>query len=97
MPPVSPSTRVSILSKSGVPLVEGLHISAAVSSNWLIRDAIKDAALKVTEGGSLSNSIDKSGFFPPMMVQMLRSGEAGGELDEMLGRAAPCRSGNCPP
>jgi len=82
------ASTLSILSKSGVPLVEGLHISAAVSSNWLIRDAIKDAALKVTEGGSLSNSIDKSGFFPPMMVQMLRSGEAGGELDEMLGRAA---------
>lgn len=82
------ASTLSILSKSGVPLVEGLHISAAVSSNWLIRDAIKDAALKVTEGGSLSNSIDKSGFFPPMMVQMLRSGETGGELDEMLGRAA---------
>lgn len=82
------ASTLSILSKSGVPLVEGLHISAAVSSNWLIRDAIKEAAHKVTEGGSLSHSIEKSGYFPPMMVQMLRSGETGGELDEMLGRAA---------
>ena len=82
------ASTLSILSKSGVPLVEGLHISASVSSNWLIRDAIKDAALKVTEGGSLSHSIEKSGYFPPMMVQMLRSGESGGDLDEMLSRAA---------
>lgn len=82
------ASTLSILSRSGVPLVEGLHISAAVSSNWLIRDAIKEAAVKVTEGGSLSHSIEKSGFFPPMMVQMLRSGEAGGDLDAMLARAA---------
>ena len=82
------ASTLSILSRSGVPLVDGLHIAASVSSNWLIRDAIKEAALKVTEGGNLSHSIEKSGFFPPMMVQMLRSGENGGDLDEMLGRAA---------
>jgi general secretion pathway protein F len=82
------ASTLSILTKSGVPLVEGLHISASVSSNWWIRDAIKDAALKVTEGGSLGHAIEKSGYFPPMMVQMLRSGESGGDLDEMLGRAA---------
>ncbi len=82
------ASTLSILTKSGVPLVEGLHISASVSSNWWIRDAIKEAALKVTEGGSLGHAIEKSGYFPPMMVQMLRSGESGGDLDEMLGRAA---------
>ncbi len=82
------ASTLSILSRSGVPLVEGLHIAASVSGNWLIRDAIKEAAVKVTEGGNLSHSIEKSGFFPPMMVQMLRSGETGGDLDEMLGRAA---------
>jgi general secretion pathway protein F len=42
----------------------------------------------VTEGGSISHSLEKSRYFPPMMIQMLRSGEAGGELDNMLARAA---------
>ena len=36
----------------------------------------------------MSHSLEKSRYFPPMMIQMLRSGEAGGELDEMLARSA---------
>jgi general secretion pathway protein F len=71
-----------------VPLVEALYIAAAVASNWHIRDAILDAAVKVTEGGNMSHSLEKSRYFPPMMIQMLRSGETGGELDEMLARSA---------
>ncbi len=82
------ASTLSILTQSGVPLVEALHIGAAVSSNWLIRDAIENAAVKVTEGGNLATQLERSGYFPPMMVQMIRSGEASGELDNMLARAA---------
>lgn len=82
------ASTLSILTQSGVPLVEALHIGAAVSSNWLIRDAIETAAVKVTEGGNLATQLERSGYFPPMMVQMIRSGEASGELDNMLARAA---------
>jgi general secretion pathway protein F len=82
------ASTLSILNKSGVPLVEALKIAAEVSSNWLIRDAIREAALRVTEGGSLSKALEQSGYFPPMMMQMIASGESSGELDEMLSRAA---------
>lgn len=82
------ASTLSILNKSGVPLVEALKIAAEVSSNWLIRDAIREAAVKVTEGGSLSHALEQSGYFPPMMMQMIASGESSGELDEMLSRAA---------
>ncbi len=82
------ASTLSILSQSGVPLVDGLRIGAAVSSNWLIRDAILVAADKVTEGGNLATQLERSGFFPPMMVQMIRSGETSGELEHMLSRAA---------
>ncbi len=82
------ASTLSILTQSGVPLVEALHIGAAVSSNWHIRDAIEHAALKVTEGGNLATQLERSGYFPPMMVQMIRSGESSGELDNMLARAA---------
>lgn len=82
------ASTLAILSKSGVPLVEGLRIAAAVSNNWLIRDAILEARDRVTEGGNLAGQIEKTGYFPPMMVQMIRSGENTGELETMLGRAA---------
>lgn len=82
------ASTLSILSQSGVPLVDALHIGAAVSNNWLIRDAILLAAEKVTEGGNLSTQLERSGYFPPMMVQMIRSGESSGELESMLSRAA---------
>lgn len=82
------ASTLSILTKSGVPLVDALKIGAAVSSNWVIRDAVNIAAEKVTEGGNLATQLERCGYFPPMMVQMIKSGEASGELDRMLERAS---------
>ncbi|WP_168407418.1 type II secretion system inner membrane protein GspF [Acinetobacter indicus] len=82
------ASTLSILTQSGVPLVDALKIGAAVSSNWVIRDSVKLAAEKVTEGGNLGTQLERSGYFPPMMVQMIKSGEASGELDRMLERAS---------
>ncbi len=82
------ASTLGILGRAGVPLVEALAISAQVVGNLAIRDAVKEAAARVREGGNLSRALDKSGYFPPMMVQMIASGEASGELDQMLTRAA---------
>ncbi|MDM1758925.1 MULTISPECIES: type II secretion system inner membrane protein GspF [Acinetobacter] len=82
------ASTLSILTKSGVPLVDALKIGAAVSNNWIIRDAVNIAAEKVTEGGNLATQLERCGYFPPMMVQMIKSGEASGELDRMLERAS---------
>lgn len=82
------ASTLSILTQSGVPLVDALKIGAAVSSNWVVRDSINIAAEKVIEGGNLATQLERSGYFPPMMVQMIKSGEASGELDRMLSRAS---------
>ncbi|WP_180147061.1 type II secretion system inner membrane protein GspF [Acinetobacter sp. YH12052] len=82
------ASTLSILTKSGVPLVDALKIGAAVSNNWVIRDSVNLAAEKVTEGGNLATQLERSGYFPPMMVQMIKSGESSGELDRMLERAS---------
>ena len=82
------ASTLSILSQSGVPLVDALKIGAAVSNNWMIRDAVNLAAEKVTEGGNLATQLERCGYFPPMMIQMIKSGEASGELDRMLERAS---------
>ena len=79
---------LAILSRSGVPLVEALRIAGEVAGNLCIRESVSDAAVKLQEGSSLFNSLDQTGYFPPMMMQMIASGERSGELDDMLQRAA---------
>ncbi len=82
------ASTLSILSKSGVPLVEALKISGQVAANELIRNAVNEATVKVREGSSLNIALDQCGYFQPMMIQMIASGEQSGELDNMLDRAA---------
>ena len=79
---------LAILTKSGVPLLEALEISSRMILNIPLRAAVDDAAVSVREGGRLHKALDDSGWFPPLLVQMLASGEESGELDEMLERAA---------
>lgn len=78
----------SILAGSGVPILEAMKISAEVIENLPMRDAVGDAAVRVREGGSISKSLETSHLFPPMMIHLIASGEAGGRLEEMLSRAA---------
>lgn len=78
----------SILAGSGVPILEAMKISAEVIENLPMRDAVGEAAIRVREGGSISKSLETSRLFPPMMIHLIASGEAGGRLEEMLSRAA---------
>ncbi|MGB5331630.1 MAG: type II secretion system inner membrane protein GspF [Woeseiaceae bacterium] len=79
---------LSILAGSGVPILEAMNISAEVIENLPMRDAVMEATLRVREGGSISKSLATSKLFPPMMIHLISSGEAGGRLEEMLSRAA---------
>ena len=82
------ASTLSILTASGVPLLEGLRIAGQVMTNRVLREASETVANTVQEGGSLNRALEQTQHFPPMMVQMVASGEAGGELDAMLTRAA---------
>ncbi|KRW59537.1 GspF family T2SS innner membrane protein variant XcpS [Pseudomonas sp. TTU2014-080ASC] len=82
------ASTLAILTRSGVPLVEALHIAAQVIANRVIRADVLVAAQKVREGGSLTRALEVSGQFPPMMLHMIASGERSGELDQMLTRTA---------
>ena len=79
---------LSILAGAGVPILDALKISAEVIENLPMRDAVTDATIRVREGGSISKSLAVSKLFPPMMIHLVSSGEAGGKLEEMLDRAA---------
>ncbi|GAB4350010.1 MAG: GspF family T2SS innner membrane protein variant XcpS [Gammaproteobacteria bacterium] len=78
----------SILTGSGVPVLEGLRISAQVLSNLPMRRAVMEVADRVREGASIHVSLEKTGLFPPMVIHLIASGEASGNLEEMLERAA---------
>ncbi len=82
------ASTLSILLESSVPLVDALRVSASVVSNLPLRQAIDNAARRVREGDSLHSALAQSGLFPPVTLQLIASGEAGGNLDELLGRAA---------
>lgn len=78
----------SILVSSGVPVLEALRIASQVISNLPMREAIQRASERVKEGSSLHKALAESGYFPPMAIQLIASGEASGRLDNMLERAA---------
>lgn len=82
------ASTLSILNSSGVPLVEAMRISGEVLSNDFLKTRIKEAAQSVSEGASLQTALEQSGYFPPMMLHMIASGESSGELDQMLERTA---------
>lgn len=78
----------SILMGSGVPIIESLHISAQVVTNMCMKSAVDDAALRIREGESIGTSLGDSGHFPPLCIHLISSGEASGQLETMLSRAA---------
>jgi general secretion pathway protein F len=82
------TSTLSILISSGIPLVDAMNISAAVIDNTFLQQSVKQAAQKVSEGGSLHQSLAENGYFPPIMIHMIASGEASGDLDNMLSRIA---------
>lgn len=79
---------LSILTSSGVPLVEAMDIAANVVTNRWLRSRLVEATQRVSEGSSLRMALEGVGQFPPMLLHMVGSGEASGELDTMLDRVA---------
>ncbi len=79
---------LSILAASGVPVLDALNIAADVLTNRPMRSAVRNAAIQVREGASLSRSLEKTGHFPPMMLHLIASGESSGRLGDMLEKSA---------
>ena len=79
---------LSIVSASGVPILEGLRISSQVIANLPMREAVLNAASKVREGAAIATALDASKYFPPMTIHLIASGEASGNVENMLERAA---------
>lgn len=79
---------LATLLSSGVPLVEAVDIVADTMQNTLFKDAMKSAKEEVIKGVPLSQPLEDSGLFPPMMYHMVRIGEEAGNAEEMLNKLA---------
>ena len=82
------SRSLAILVGSGVPLIEALQVATATLENRRIRLALERVQVDVQGGVSLHRALDASGQFPPMLLNMVASGEASGTLPDMLERVA---------
>ena len=82
------SRTLSILAASGVPILDAMRIAVKVMDNVPMREAVENASQQVSEGSSLSSTLEQSGYFNPMLINLIASGEATGQLEQMLERAA---------
>lgn len=78
------SSGMSTLLESGVPILFSLEIAERSSSNGVVQDIIRSVKESVREGKPLVGPMEESGFFPPMITQMVNIGEEIGELDKMF-------------
>jgi general secretion pathway protein F len=79
---------LSLLSASGVPLLQALNIAGQVMTNRLLQASCEQVVNAVREGSSLSRALENAGTFPPLLIQLVSSGEANGTLPQQLDNAA---------
>jgi type IV pilus assembly protein PilC len=79
---------LSTLMASGVPILDGLDITARTSGNAIIEDAIQVTRSSIERGETISSPLRETNVFPSMVVQMINVGETTGALDAMLSKIA---------
>jgi len=79
---------LATLVSSGVPILDGLQITAKTAGNAIIHDAVMAVRKSVEEGKTISGPLGQTKVFPSMVVQMIHVGEQTGALDQMLSKIA---------
>ncbi|UCE70960.1 MAG: type II secretion system F family protein [Nitrospiraceae bacterium] len=76
------------LTSSGVPILDGLNITAKTAGNKVIEKAVFEVRKNVAEGQTIADPLSETKVFPPMVTQMIAVGESTGALDSMLDKIA---------
>ena len=82
------SRTLGTLVQSGVPILDGLEITARTAGNRVVEDAVMKSRASIAGGETISEPLKRSDVFPPMVVQMINVGEQTGGLDDMLSKIA---------
>ncbi|MBI4578286.1 MAG: type II secretion system F family protein, partial [Planctomycetes bacterium] len=84
---------LGMLARGGVAITESMPVVRDALQNTLIREAIQQLGESIKSGESITAPLQRTGLFPPLLVQMVRVGENTGRLDEMLLRSAAVHEG----
>jgi len=82
------SRSIAALTKSGVSVLEALSVVESTISNVVVQKMIKDTRLAISQGQNLTEPFKASGLFPPMVIQLINTGERTGRLDQMFDQIA---------
>jgi len=82
------SRTLATLLQGGIPLVASLEAAREASGNRVIADSIRESITQVREGRPVSESLEKTGHFPELALEMIRVGEQTGSLPDMLNHVA---------
>lgn len=82
------ASTLAMLVQAGVPMLRALAAAEATLSNSMLRAAVGDAIGRVREGVGLARALGPAKAFPPVLIRLIESGEASGQLPAMLGHAA---------
>ena len=73
---------------SGIPILDGLEITAKTAGNIIVEDAVMKSRVSISEGKSIAEPLQESNVFPSMVIQMINVGEKTGAIDSMLEKIA---------
>ncbi|MGD8330043.1 MAG: type II secretion system F family protein [Acidobacteriota bacterium] len=73
---------------SGVPILDGLEITAKTAGNRIVKDSVMETRKSIEAGKSIAKPLEATKVFPPMVTQMIAVGEETGALDTMLSKIA---------
>ncbi len=76
------------LSTAGIPILTALRVTKGTLGNRAMENVIDDVASQIAAGKPIAEPMERSGYFPSMLVQIVGLGERSGRLDEMLRQAA---------
>jgi type IV pilus assembly protein PilC len=79
---------LGVLLGSGVPILDGLAITAKTAGNKVVENAVIAARTSITAGQTVAAPLKESGVFPPMVIQMVSVGEQTGAMESMLSKVA---------
>ena len=85
---IDPGSLRSTLAGAGLPVITSLKITKGTLGNKALEGVMEDVCDEVSHGRTISEPLEKSGYFPPLLIQLMNLGEKTGTLDDMLLRAA---------
>ena len=85
------SRTFAILSSAGVSVLEAMTIASALITNLPIRKSVEDTVKRIREDANINLALKQTTFFPPMSIHLIASGEATGQLENMLERCKQSR------